>query len=189
MIRRPPRSTQSRSSAASDVYKRQSMSRRPSVVSAADFLAGNRHTPMSVSTSSSSSTTFSPGSSFSAYHSNTDENAKAEADLGAEGVSGRRRLSAEGSMASGVATSGFPDDLTSASSSSSKSTSTSESGGKGTRGRRGRKSFKEWQDDSRWDLKVRPLKHEAYIQSTATAAAFMGQSVLRLSTLHRRFHM
>ena len=40
----------------------------------------------------------------------------------------------------------------SSSSSSGSSSWTSESGRKA--GRRGRKSFKEWQDDSRWDLKV-----------------------------------
>ena len=141
------------------------MSRRPTVVSAADFLGGNRHSPMSVQTSSSSSSSLSststPGSPSSAFHNNLDENAKAEVGVGVEGVSERRRLSAEGSTSSGVEASGLPDGIfmseSSGSSSSSISTSASESesGRKGARGRRGRKSFKEWQDDSRWDLKVR----------------------------------
>lgn len=134
------------------------------MVSAADFLAGNRHAPMSSLTSSSSSSLLGPASGLSSAtpHGNLDDMVKREADLGAEGEGGRRRLSAEGSMVSDAATSAaWPDDFTSESSASSSvststSTSTSESGGrKGSRGRRGRKSFKEWQDDSRWDLKVR----------------------------------
>lgn len=163
------------------------------MVSAADFLAGNRHTPMSVlSSSSSSSSLSSASSSFSASHSNLDDNAKAEADLGAEGESGRRRLSAEESMASGATTSGLPHgDFTSEGSSSSSSISTStsepESGRKGARGRRGRKSFKEWQDDSRWDLKVRLTAHIMYLACYILVAGAMGWSLRRIFTLHARF--
>ena len=43
MIRRPPRSTQSRSSAASDVYKRQSKGRSLKQAKAAAFATAHKH--------------------------------------------------------------------------------------------------------------------------------------------------
>eukprot|EP00752_Nemacystus_decipiens_P004507 g4115.t1 len=116
-----------------------SMSRNPSAVLAADFFAGDRHAAAD------------SASSMSLSSSSIDTDLEADGTgAAAEGDDGRqrRRLSRieEANSGSGSA---FER---SGSSSASLSSTSSGSGRKA--GRRGRKSFKEWQDDSRWDLKV-----------------------------------
>lgn len=113
-----------------------SMSRNPSEVFADEFFTGEA--PHSA-TSSSASTPTSPSPRVGRSVDGDDTETRAT----------QRRLSAEGGEWGGVS------DSSSASLDSSDASSTSASSArKGGRARRGRKSFKEWQDDSRWDLKV-----------------------------------
>lgn len=121
-----------------------SMSRNPSEVFADEFFTGEPLHPAATSTSASTPT--SPNLRIDGSVDGGDT----------ETTRTQRRLSAEGGRWEGVS------DSSSASLALSGSSSTSESSArKGGRARRGRKSFKEWQDDSRWDLKVIPTNRHS----------------------------